>query len=313
MSETNGAPKGELLKLPVDYGGVSIGQGTARVGLRIAREKCDLVAADAFFVGKRLDVRISLGRRDDSAGQGQMFEHDYILEGAADVKRIGANVAHITTGLTFSTESIDVETLCRFAKGSGYLEVVGVEELPDAADEDDEPEFRGTPSTLRATGPWRNVQLDTLFDGGILKALKKAGLDTVGALSDFTASDRRLTDIDGIGPGKAGNIEERLMKFWEANPGADDGPELPLQEESNDPPGANNPIEATTRLDSFLTGSLAAPLSIAGFVTVLHLMRFIEGGHELTEIQGVGAHKADAIAKAVQKWHAKNSAPVGEP
>ncbi len=67
-------------------------------------------------------------------------------------------------------------------------------------------------------GDWRTVALETLFSGGTLKALNEADLRTLGDLNDFTDSGCKLTEIEGIGPGKASNIAERLEQFWREHP-----------------------------------------------------------------------------------------------
>jgi hypothetical protein len=110
---------------------------------------------------------------------------------------------------------------------------------------------------------------------------------------EFTACDvYRQNYLPGMAPetlnGSAKQSRRKQPAAVEANGHAE-------------PPGANNPPEATTRLDSILAGGLAYPLSVAGFTTVLHLERYLEG-HELAEIAGVGPTKADAIAKALAKW-----------
>lgn len=61
------------------------------------------------------------------------------------------------------------------------------------------------------------VQLTTLFDGAILKSLVEAKIETVGDLANWS-STKQLADIPGIGPGKGGKIEERMIQFWSENP-----------------------------------------------------------------------------------------------
>jgi hypothetical protein len=212
------------LDIPVEFGGVSIGDGTARIGIAIDRGVLNINAADESFCGKRLTGRVVLGHSDESPGQSRFFDDDHQVEGVFDVKRIGVNLKQISTGLTFSVASVDVSELAKLSKGSGRLIVESIEQLPDDSDEDndDDDEQGELPGTLKAEGPWRDVQLDTLFEGQVLKSLKKAVGRTVGDLADWTAvENNRLTDIEGIGPGKAEKIENRLMQFWQDNPDAD--------------------------------------------------------------------------------------------
>lgn len=224
-SETNGKHQATVIDVPVKFGGVSIGQATARLGVAIDRSALDLETADQCFCGKRLTGQVVLGRRDEAPGQSKMWESDHAVSGSFDVKKISVSPDIISTGLTFNLATIDIAELAKLSKGAGKLLVYEVTDLPeDAADEHDKDEFdSGTPSTLKASGPWRDVPLDSIFGGGILKALKQRGLETVGALSDYTASEKRLTDIEGIGPGKAQNIEEKMLIFWRDNPQYCDG------------------------------------------------------------------------------------------
>lgn len=207
----------DVFDVPVHFGGVSIGDKTARVGVRIDRSALSLDDADKAFCGHRLHGRVQLGGNGDGPGQKVLFDSDLCLEGTFDVKRISADSSQISTGLTFSLKDIDISELAKLSRGSGRLLVDDIGELPVDHD-DDEEEFRREPGELLSSGPWRKVELSTLFDGMILKSMKKAGITTVGALSDYTAGDRRLTDMSGIGPGKAQQIEDRILQFWEDNP-----------------------------------------------------------------------------------------------
>lgn len=69
---------------------------------------------------------------------------------------------------------------------------------------------------------WKLVKLDELTDPPIPKAtlqkLHDAQLYTLGELTNWTAQDggrKRITDINGIGPGAAEKIENATTAFWE--------------------------------------------------------------------------------------------------
>lgn len=208
-----------VIDVPVDFGGVSIGDRTARLGIKISRQSLSLEAADSAFCGHRLTGQVVLGRNGDSPGQGVLFDMETALHGTFDVKRLGCDADQISTGLTYSLADIDVAELAKFSKGVGRLVVNEIGELPeDEPGSDDEDSGSRAAPPVVSEGPWRDVELSTLFDGMILKSMKKAGITTVGSLSDYTAGDQRLTDLDGIGPGKAQQIEERMLKFWVDNP-----------------------------------------------------------------------------------------------
>lgn len=74
---------------------------------------------------------------------------------------------------------------------------------------------------------WRSEPIDALEQYGVatstIKRLKEHRtvdpIETLGKLADYTAGQyAQLTDIDGIGAGKAAKIEEALMRWFVANP-----------------------------------------------------------------------------------------------
>jgi hypothetical protein len=207
-----------ILDIPVEFGGVSIGEATCRLGVRINRDVCNIVLADEVFCGHRLTGKVILGGSDEMPNQTRMIDSEYSVEGSFDVKRIGVSAGQISTGLTFSLADIDVSDLAKFSKGAGRLIVEGVGEIP--ADAPDEHEEDKEPRNLKVDEPLRDVQLDKIFGGDLLKGLKGGGLDTVGALADYTTAKKRLTDLPGIGPGKADEIADTMVEFYKQNPQA---------------------------------------------------------------------------------------------
>ncbi len=153
-AKKQGSNVAACLDIPVEFGGVNIGDGTARLGIAIDRGVLNINAADEAFCGKRLSGRVVLGHSDESAGQTRFFEDDHQVEGVFDVKRIGVNLKQISAGLTFSLASVDVRELAKLSKGSGRLIVEQIEDLPDESEDDDEDEDqRELPGTLKAGGP----------------------------------------------------------------------------------------------------------------------------------------------------------------
>jgi len=181
---------------PVEFGGVSFGDHVARVGIKIAREHIDLDVADGLFCGHRLTGTLLLGSRDDQAGQSKLFEdQDIEVNGVFDVKRLGVNAKQINASLAFSSDDIDVATLAKsFPKGSGKLNVVKVEAIPDDDDMDDVKVVKDPPGALRA------------------------GLNTVGDMANWTAAGNQLDDIKGLGPAKVQQVEDRMLQYWADNP-----------------------------------------------------------------------------------------------
>lgn len=130
-----------LLDIPVVYGGVSIGDKTARLGIRIDRGDMDIAKADELLVDRRLSGRVVLGHSDESAEQTRLFEDvDHQVSGSCDVKGFRVGSTAFATALTFSLKDIEISELAKFSKGRGRLAVTGSREIPDGEDGD---EFEG--------------------------------------------------------------------------------------------------------------------------------------------------------------------------
>lgn len=80
-----------------------------------------------------------------------------------------------------------------------------------------------SPSTDPADS-WRADDVAVLdVASGVKEKLRAAGIDTIGALSDFVAPSKggyckRYSDIDGVGAATAEKIEEAMMRYWETRP-----------------------------------------------------------------------------------------------
>lgn len=130
-----------ILELAVSFGNVNVGDKTARVGVTIPRSSLSVSSADKNLCGKRLTVHL-LAR----AGGGQADQEsipglegaDLELSGVADVKGFGVGPKTISAGLTFSIESIDVPTLARMAKRDGVVTVVGIQDIPEGEEGEDD-------------------------------------------------------------------------------------------------------------------------------------------------------------------------------
>lgn len=138
MTETNGYQ----LDLDCEFGGLSIGDGTARLGFTVARERLELEEADHYLCGKRLAGAVTLQAREDEAQErlpGMEDAEPPTVEAVFDVKQVGVKPKAFSAGLTFSTESVDVAELAQFAKRSGRLlvETVGPIDDPEPGDPDD--------------------------------------------------------------------------------------------------------------------------------------------------------------------------------
>lgn len=215
----NGNGNTAVLDVPVEFGGVSIGETTARLGCKISRDRIDLDEADSVFVCHRLTGYVRLGANDSDNGQGTFVDDLYDqVDGSFDVKRIGVNADVISTGLTFSLADVEVATLAKFSKGHGRLVVNKVGAIPEPEKVEKTPEGKQVDDA-----EWRKVALTDVLDVKYAKILadpdKQGGkpLETVGGLQEFL-EHYRLTDLKGIGEAAAQKIEEQLTAFWEANP-----------------------------------------------------------------------------------------------
>lgn len=126
---------GAVLDVPVNFGDVSIGDGTARIGVRIDRSLLNIDAADKLLCGRRLNGRLLVTPPGDANGQtyidpevGGELKHE--LESTFDVKRFSASPKNITAGLTFSLQEVEVSELSYFAKRGGRLVVASIAEIP---------------------------------------------------------------------------------------------------------------------------------------------------------------------------------------
>lgn len=129
---TTSPQAGARIDVPVEFGGVSIGDGTARLGVRIMRDVLDLDMADDLFCGHRLTGTVAVGNGRDAAGQGLLWDDlIYHLGGTFDVKRLGVSPKHFAIGLTFSLEDIQAENLTHFAKRTGRLAIQDSGPIPE--------------------------------------------------------------------------------------------------------------------------------------------------------------------------------------
>ncbi len=120
--------------MSAEFQSVSFGKTTARLGIKISREKLELDQADHFLSGSRLKVSIKVGGKD---GQGELIKGALPhLADVADSKRFVVGLNEITAGLTFSKKDVDANMLSAFAATEGEL----VAERIGAASPDPDPE-----------------------------------------------------------------------------------------------------------------------------------------------------------------------------
>lgn len=128
------------LKIPVAFGGVSIGEETASLGCTVERNSLNLDEADEHFSGKQLDALIQVLAKDVDKDQQELpgMEPSHpLITCIAGVKRFGCNAKKLTFRLQFTLESIDVEELAHFAKRNGQLSCKVIADLAAEPEDDD--------------------------------------------------------------------------------------------------------------------------------------------------------------------------------
>lgn len=75
--------------------------------------------------------------------------------------------------------------------------------------------------------PWRSVTIEELGIG--YDSLREAGISTLGRLADFTAANKKLIDLKGVGQSKVEKIEKAVEKYWAENPPEDDSAQIAVK------------------------------------------------------------------------------------
>lgn len=123
-----------VLNIECQFQGVSIGDETARLGLKISRDHITLEECDMFFDGHRLAGSIQLSPRDDHPKLAGMDDSGPLsVETVFDCKRFSCSAKDISCGFTFALDSVDVRELSQFAKRGGWLAVRAVGQIDNAS------------------------------------------------------------------------------------------------------------------------------------------------------------------------------------
>ena len=206
-------------QLRVQFGGVSIGEATARIGIRIDRELLNLDAADELFSGRRLTGAVMVVPDGESPDQQRLFDGDdkHEIESAFDVKGFRVAPKEIGCGLTFALAEIDVAELGHFAKRSGVLQIDEVAALPEPEEEPDEDAIAEAAAGPRLPiAAWRDEPLSRAgIDGKPAECLLAAHIDTLGKLQALMEKHGAwwFREVEGIGEGKAEKIGEAFNAF----------------------------------------------------------------------------------------------------
>lgn len=137
---SNGAAKKFKKSIPVEFGGVGVGQGVARIGIKVSRSSLSLDSADELFTNRRLTGVVTLAKDDPKQGK-LIADADHEIHGTFDIKGFRVGAETLAAGLSFSTRDIDLRELGFFAKAKGRVDVEVIDELEaDDPDEDEDEE-----------------------------------------------------------------------------------------------------------------------------------------------------------------------------
>lgn len=138
--------KFKKVRLPVQFGGVTIGDETAAVSVRILHDdlveqstgdakvdhECAVVRAFQVLCCRRLAGRIVLGRRDEGETQGKLYETDLAIEAAFDTNNLNVGHKAVACRLSMAISEVDVGTLAKFSKHDGFFVITSLMEQIDA-------------------------------------------------------------------------------------------------------------------------------------------------------------------------------------
>lgn len=202
-----------IIDIGVQFGGVSIGDTTARLGVKVDRAVLSIADAAEHFIERRLTLSVAIGGEADQAGQRTFWDMtEFEISAVADSKRIGVGGESIAFGLTFAINDVDVATLAKLSKGSGRLKLERVAEIPhDAAGDESDEVGRGT--LLDAFDAEDSTPLIEVTSPACAAKLAAAGLDTVDELDEYTRAGNELASINGIGPAAVKRIQTDLEAY----------------------------------------------------------------------------------------------------
>jgi len=121
---------------PVEFGNVSIGDGTVGLSIKIDRTHLDPQQADDLLCGRRLQSRLAVGKPGDDVDQTYLFDDaEHKLTASFDVKGFAVKPKHIRATFCGALADLEIEELGHFAKRAGRLLIDAVSELEDTSDD----------------------------------------------------------------------------------------------------------------------------------------------------------------------------------
>lgn len=143
---------------------------------------------------------------------------------------------------------------------------------------------------------WRDAPIDDLvgcgLKAGIAQLLAEKNITTIGKLADYTSNGYdRLTDIEGIGAGKAEQIDEALQAYWVKHP-------RKLKPDAQ--PAANSEPWRDELFSAYIeTKKTLNALSNAKLESIGAMEDYFTGGGTLGQIEGLGSKSFTEILAAI--------------
>ena len=129
-----------LLKIPVTYGNLNVGDKTASLGVKVDRANLTLGKADNELCQMRVEATITAkpkGVRNADQGSLNGMEDDTSVSGSFDIGNLSVSDKRIGFGLKVGLKGFEVEELAKFAKREGWVEIHASEDIPDEEKEDE--------------------------------------------------------------------------------------------------------------------------------------------------------------------------------
>lgn len=118
--------------LQVAFGGTSAGKNTGRIGVKISRDKLDLMLADELFTEQRLEATLTVIPKKDAKGQKNMLPDQFpTISGSFDVKGFSTRSDTFSCGFTYMKKSVDANAINEFAGQQGKVEIYNIADIPE--------------------------------------------------------------------------------------------------------------------------------------------------------------------------------------
>jgi len=190
-SKTQSPKTTSMAKIRVAFGGVSIGEATAKVSFAAERPGFTPEDAEQFLCGKRLMGRLVVTSVDVSVDQQQLpgIEVNHEIAATFDCKGYRATPKKITSGAVLNLDSINIESLGHFAKKSGFVIVESAEDAPTSeeesgeGDDHDDSLLQSEGVEIPTDGNWRKTPIGKIgLAAGDAKKLVSCDILTAGEL-----------------------------------------------------------------------------------------------------------------------------------